>query len=101
MGNNRAFEAYSIGYDPDAVEHDLQIISQLTRGMTGSKKKLTMQQAQAIYYRIKEEDIQFRSNMGEEFLLNLYENMTDAQIQQINSEKIGRASCRERVSSPV
>ncbi len=44
MGNNRAFEAYSIGYDPDAVEHDLQIISQLTRGMTGSKKKLTMQQ---------------------------------------------------------
>lgn len=39
MGNNRAFEAYSIGYDPDAVEHDLQIISQLTRGMTGSKKK--------------------------------------------------------------
>ncbi len=86
MGNNRAFEAYSIGYDPDAVEHDLQIISQLTRGMTGSKKKLTMQQAQAIYYRIKEEDIQFRSNMGEEFLLNLYENMTDAQIQQINSE---------------
>ncbi|MDE7322002.1 MAG: class B sortase [Lachnospiraceae bacterium] len=84
MGNNKVFDDYSIGYDPKAVEHDLQIISQLTRSMASGKKKLTMQQAQAIYYKIKNENIQFQSNTGEEFLLNLYENMTDAQIQEIN-----------------
>lgn len=43
-----------------------------------------MQQAQEIYYKIKKENIQFQSDTGEEFLLSLYENMTDAQIQEIN-----------------
>lgn len=85
MGNNdRDYIKYSTGYDPKAVEHDLQLIRQLTRGMMHSKKKLTMQQAQQIYYRIKKENIQFQSETGEDFLLSLYENMTDAQIQEIN-----------------
>lgn len=85
MGNNdRDYYHYSTGYDPKAVEHDLQIISQLTRGTMYSRKKLTMQQAQEIYYRIKKENIQFQSEIGENFLSSLYENMTDAQIQQVN-----------------
>ena len=85
MGNsNRDYDGCSTGYDPRAVEHDLQIISQLAPGMIYSKKKLTMQQAQEIYYKIKKENIQFQSDTGEEFLLSLYENMTDAQIQEIN-----------------
>lgn len=86
MGNNEYLNDYSIGYDPDAVEHDLQMISQLTHGMIHSKKKLTMQQAQEIYYKIKNENIQFQSDTGQHFLLSLYENMTDAQIQEINSQ---------------
>lgn len=86
MGNNKDFVDYSIGYDPDAVEHDLQVISQLTRGIKGGRKKLTMQESQAIYYKIKDADIRFQSNTGEAFLLSLYENMTDAQIQAINGE---------------
>lgn len=85
MGNNeKDYSVYSTGYDPQAVEHDLQVISQLTHGMFYGKKKLTMQQAQEIYYRIKREHIQFQSDTGEEFLLKLYENMTDAQIQEVN-----------------
>lgn len=85
MGNNkRDYNAYSTGYNPEAVEHDLQIISQLTRGTLYGKKKMTVRQAQEIYYRIRKENIQFQSDTGEDFLLNLYENMTDAQIQEIN-----------------
>ena len=85
MGNsNRDYDGCSTGYDPRAVEHDLEFISQLAPGMIYSKKKLTMQQAQEIYYKIKKENIQFQSDTGEEFLLSLYENMTDAQIQEIN-----------------
>lgn len=43
MGNsNRDYDGCSTGYDPRAVEHDLQIISQLAPGMIYSKKKLTM-----------------------------------------------------------
>ncbi len=43
MGNNkRDHNDYSTGYNPRAVEHDLQIISQLTHGMIYNKKNLTM-----------------------------------------------------------
>ncbi|MDE7478859.1 MAG: class B sortase [Lachnospiraceae bacterium] len=88
MGNNdKDYSKYSTGYDPKAVEHDLQRISQLTHGTSygkNGKKKLTMQQAQEIYYRIKNENIQFQSDIGENFLLSLYENMTDAQRQEID-----------------
>lgn len=76
---------YGAGYNPKAVEHDLQIISQLMRGKLSGKKRLTTQQAQDLYYRIRKEDIQFQSETGENFLLSLYDSMTDAQIQQINS----------------
>lgn len=85
MGNNdRDYSTCSTGYNPRAVEHDLQIISQLTHGVLYSNRKMTMQQAQEIYYRIKKENIQFQSDTGEEFLLKLYENMTDAQIQEVH-----------------
>lgn len=82
--NSKGYSRYSTGYDPKAVEHDLQIISQLTRSTISGKKKLTAQQAQEIYYKIKKENIQFQSDTGEDFLLSLHESMTDAQIQEIN-----------------
>lgn len=85
MGNSdRDYNGYGTGYDPEAVENDLQIIRQLTHGMRYDRKRLTIQQAQELYYKIKIENIQFQSDTGEDFLLSLYENMTDAQIQEIN-----------------
>ena len=54
----------SYGYDPKAIEHDLIVIRQLMRG----KKRITMQLAQEIYYRIKRENIRFQSEKGVEFL---------------------------------
>ena len=84
MGNYREmYNGYSTGYDPKAVEHDLQLISQLTHGISG-KKKMTMHQAQEIYYKIKKDNICFQSETGENFLSSLYESMTDAQRQQID-----------------
>jgi sortase B len=77
------YNSYSTGYDPKAVEHDLQLISQLTHGISG-KKKMTMHQAQEIYYKIKKDNICFQSETGENFLSSLYESMTDAQRQQID-----------------
>ena len=84
MGNYREmYNSYSTGYDPKAVDHDLQLISQLTHGISG-KKKMTMHQAQEIYYKIKKDNICFQSETGENFLSSLYESMTDAQRQQID-----------------
>ncbi len=84
MGNYREmYNSYSTGYDPKAVEHDLQLISQLTHGISG-KKKMTMHQAHEIYYKIKKDNICFQSETGENFLSSLYESMTDAQRQQID-----------------
>lgn len=84
MGTYRKeYNSYSTGYDPKAVEHDLQLISQLTHGMSG-KKKMTMHQAQEIYYKIQKDNICFQSETGESFLSSLYENTTDAQRQQID-----------------
>lgn len=84
MGTYRKeYNSYSTGYDPKAVEHDLQLISQLTHGMSG-KKKMTMHQAQEIYYKIQKDNICFQSETGESFLASLYENTTDAQRQQID-----------------
>lgn len=84
MGNYRkAYNSCSTGYDPKAVEHDLQLISQLTHGISGNKK-MTMHQAQEIYYKIKKNNICFQSETGESFLSSLYERTTDAQRQQID-----------------
>ena len=80
MGNDRNYGDYSAGYDPEAVEHDLQMIRQLMHG----RRQLSMHLAQEIYYRIKQENIEFQSETGEDFLTSLYENMTDEQIRQIN-----------------
>lgn len=72
--------AYGTGYDPKAVEHDLK----LTRWLMHGRKQLTMQLAQEIYYKIKTENIEFQSDIGEDFTVSLFENMTDAQVQKIN-----------------
>lgn len=74
------YGSYSEGYDPKAVEHDLLTIRQLMKG----RKKITMQLAQEIYYKIKSENIQFHSDTGEDFLHKLLQNMTQAQIQKID-----------------
>lgn len=78
--DDRVYQDYSIGYDPEAVEYDLQCISRLTNG----RSRFGMQSAQKIYYRIQYEDIHFKSTTGEDFLAGLYENMTEEQIQEIN-----------------
>lgn len=74
------YGSYSEGYDPKAVEHDLLTIRQLMKG----RKKITMQLAQEIYYKIKSENIQFRSDTGEDFLHKLLRNMTQAQVREID-----------------
>ncbi|MDE6363510.1 MAG: class B sortase [Lachnospiraceae bacterium] len=84
MGNySKEYKGCSTGYDPKAVEHDLQMISQLTHGISG-RKKMTMHQAQEIYYKIKKNNICFLSETGQNFLSGLYENMTAAQMQEID-----------------
>ncbi len=79
-GNNK-YSNYNVGYNPEAVEHDLQLISQLTNG----KYELTMNKAQKIYYRIKSENIEFESDTGKNFLDKLYDILTDEQIQRIDT----------------
>lgn len=88
--------AYSEGYNPKAVEHDLVAIRQLMKG----RKKLTMRLAQDIYYRIRREDIRFQSEQGADFLKKLFENMTEAQMQETDRlilQKKRRASHRRRL----
>lgn len=77
---------YGTGYDPKALEHDLQLISRLMRG----KKKLTVQLAQEIYYKIKSNNIIFRSGKGETFLEQVLQNMTEAQRKQIEGKVLAK-----------
>ena len=78
--NRKNSDHYSSEYNPKAIERDLLLIKQLKHG----KKQLTRQLAQEIYYKIKDEEIQFASYIGEEFVVSLFENMTDDQVQKIN-----------------
>ena len=90
MGNYREmYNSYSTGYDPKAVEHDLLTIRQLMKG----RKKITMQLAQEIYYKIKSENIQFHSDTGEDFLHKLLQNMTQAAIASYNFVESLRGTC--------
>ncbi|MCD8039360.1 MAG: class B sortase [Lachnospiraceae bacterium] len=66
---------YGTGYDPNALEHDLQLISRLMRG----KRKLTSRLANDIYYKIKSENLTFQSSRGEEFYDKILKNTTEAQ----------------------
>jgi 2C-methyl-D-erythritol 2,4-cyclodiphosphate synthase len=68
-------------YDPKAVEYDLELISSLTSG----KRNLTNQMAQKIYYKIKAENIKFKSDTGEQFLSRLLNLMTDEQVENIDN----------------
>lgn len=80
MGKDESYSGYGMGYNPKAVEHDLKLISWLMHG----KRQLTMQLAQEIYYKIKMENIIFKSDTGNDFLDKLYKNMTASQIQEID-----------------
>lgn len=87
---------YNDGYDPRAVEYDLVTIKQLMRG----KKRLTMQLSREIYYKLKLENIQFKSEKGAEFLEKLSQNMTAAQMQEIDkmvADKKRRAYTRKQL----
>jgi hypothetical protein len=68
-------------YDSEAVEYDLELITKLTNG----KRSLTNQTAQKIYYKIKADNIKFRSDTGEQFINRLLNAMTDAQVESIDS----------------
>lgn len=77
---------YGTGYDPEALEHDLRLISQLMCG----KKGLTVQLAQDIYYKIRLNNITFQSEKGEAFLEQVLRNMTEAQRKQIEGKILAR-----------
>ena len=73
---------FHTGYDPEALEHDLRLISRLMNG----KKTLTNRHAQEIYHEIKSKNIVFQSNKGEEFLEKVRKNTTEAQRQAIDKK---------------
>ena len=73
-------DGHDYGFDPKAIEHDLTIIGQLMRG----KKRMTMQLAQEIYYKLRRENVRFQSEKGAEFADMLSKNMTAAQVQSID-----------------
>lgn len=66
-------------YNPSCVEHDLLLIKQLMKG----KKKLDMNLAKDIYYRMCIGKLQFKSYKGAEFLEELSKNITEKQMQEI------------------
>jgi hypothetical protein len=68
-------------YDSEAVEYDLELISSLTNG----KSHLTNQAARKIYYKIKADNIKFRSDTGEQFINRLLNAMTDEQVEDIEN----------------
>lgn len=80
------YKEYSTGYDPEALEHDLRLMSRLMHG----KKKLTSQLAQEIYYQIKSENISFQSDTGKEFLDKILKNITKEQKQQIEGRILAK-----------
>lgn len=73
---------YNTGYDPNAFEHDLRLISRLMNG----KKTLTNRHAQEIYHEIKAKNIVFESSKGEEFLEKIQKNTTEAQRNAIDQK---------------
>lgn len=83
MENDRE---YGTGYDPEVLEHDLQLMSQLMHG----KKKLTVQLAQEIYYKIQSKNIIFQSDKGKAFLEQVLHNMTEAQRKQIEDKILAK-----------
>lgn len=68
------------GYNPENVEHDLIMIRRLMKG----KKKMTMQLAKEIYYRINVEKIHFLSDTGNDFLDKVMDNMSEWQRIEID-----------------
>ena len=68
------------GYNPENVEHDLIMIRRLMKG----KKKITMQLAKEIYYRINMEGINFLSDTGNDFLDKVMDNMSEWQRIEID-----------------
>ncbi|MDE7266465.1 MAG: class B sortase [Lachnospiraceae bacterium] len=77
---------YHTGYDPEALEHDLRLISRLMNG----KKTLTNRHAQEIYHEIKSKNIVFQSSKGEEFLEKIQKNTTEAQRRTIEQKILAK-----------
>lgn len=77
---------YHTGYDPEALEHDLRLISRMMNG----KKTLTNRHAQEIYHAIKSRSIVFQSSKGEEFLEKVRKNTTEAQRQAIEKRILAK-----------
>lgn len=87
------YNEYGTGYDPEALEHDLQLISQLMRG----KKTLTMRLAQEIYYKIKLNGIVFESSTGKEFFDKILKNTTQVQRQKIEGQILAKRRRRHNI----
>lgn len=92
MGNDKE---YGWGYDPEALEHDLQWISRLMHG----KKEITAQLAQEMYRRIKSENIIFLSSTGEEFWNKILKNTTKQQRQKIEEQILAQKRRRKYIRS--
>lgn len=90
MGND---SEYGTGYDPRALDHDLQLIYQLMRG----KKKLTLQLAQEIYYIIKSKNITFQSSKGEAFWEQVLQKTTETQRAQIEGKILAKKRRKQNV----
>lgn len=86
-------DKYNTGYDPEAFEHDLRVISRLMNG----KRTLTNRHAQDIYREIKSKNIVFQSCKGEEFLEKIRNNTTKEQRQTID-RKISAQKRRKRTA---
>lgn len=77
---------YHTDYNPEALEHDLRLISRLMNG----KKNLTNKHAQEIYYEIKSKNIVFQSDKGEAFLEKICKNTTESQRQAIEKRILAK-----------
>ncbi len=73
---------YGTGYNPKALEHDLQLISQLM----GGKKKLTSRLAQEIYSKVRIKNITFQSSKGKEFWDSVLSNTTKNQRMLVENK---------------
>jgi len=84
---------YNTGYDPEALEHDLRLISRFMNG----KKTLTNRHAQEIYHEIKARNIVFQSSKGEAFLEKIYKNTTQAQRKAIEKKIFARKRRKQTI----
>lgn len=68
-----------VPYSPEAVRHDLQIIKNLK-----GRSAMTNAHALEIYRKIRRENIEFQSEIGNDFLGEVVSRLTDEQIISVN-----------------